>query len=196
MCGVDCFCRAPPSTCILMFWFNQDISGWGVCFLQPMTARRWGFEWIKHSDWTPFRLKKIMDADRFWLSPVFKHWRRDWGWRATWSWPAFCCQTLAVTFLACLIIGFSIKTNVIFLRSLLCRYKQHKYTLQYFWWRWAQEEGRNLNVLFTSCDEQMLLIPPLICVPDLQSTYRNTLVIPHTYLSYCYFPSTRFQCVT
>ncbi len=39
------------------------------------------------------------------------------------------------------------------------------------------------------------MICHVICVPDVQSTYRNTLVIPHTYLSY-YFSFARFQCVT
>ncbi len=40
---------------------------------------------------------------------------------------------------------FSIKTNVTFLPSLLCRYKQYKYTLQYFY----------VNIVFTSCDKQI-----------------------------------------
>ncbi len=51
---------------------------------------------------------------------------------------------------ACLIIDFSIKTNVIFLCSLLCRYKQYRYML-YFWWRWVGRRG-------------------LICVYKLQQT--------------------------
>ncbi len=28
-------CRAPPSACMLMFWFSWDISGWGVGVFPP-----------------------------------------------------------------------------------------------------------------------------------------------------------------
>ncbi len=39
------------------------LGGEWVCFLQPMTAHRWGWEWIKHRHWTPFRPEKMVDAD-------------------------------------------------------------------------------------------------------------------------------------
>ncbi len=35
MCGGECVCRAPPSAWICMFWFSQDVSGWGVGVFPP-----------------------------------------------------------------------------------------------------------------------------------------------------------------
>ncbi len=37
------------------------LGGEWVSFLQPMIARRWGWEWIKHSRWAPFRPEKMAD---------------------------------------------------------------------------------------------------------------------------------------
>ncbi len=35
MCGGVCVCRAPPTACVLMFWFSRDVSGWGVGVFPP-----------------------------------------------------------------------------------------------------------------------------------------------------------------
>ncbi len=42
------------------------LGGEWVCFLQPMRAHRWGWEWTKHSDWTPFRLEEAADVNVAW----------------------------------------------------------------------------------------------------------------------------------
>ncbi len=36
----------------------------------------------------------------------------------------------------------------------MCRYKQYKYKLQYFWQRWAQEEGSSLYVILCYVHKQ------------------------------------------
>ncbi len=43
--------------------------------------------------------------------------------------------------------------NAIFWRSFLCRYKQYKYTLQYFWRCWVWQMGPDLNAdsMFKMC---------------------------------------------
>ncbi len=96
------------------------LGGERVGFVQPTKVHKWGWEWIKHADWMPFRAEKMTDVDmaakkrrysagevtqadkarsrtRVNLSLAFGHWRRGWGWRATQSWPAFCYQTQAVS---------------------------------------------------------------------------------------------------
>ncbi len=35
MCVGDCACRAPPSACMLMFWFSRGVSGWEVGVFPP-----------------------------------------------------------------------------------------------------------------------------------------------------------------
>ncbi len=60
----DCVCRAPPSACILLFWLSPNESGQcGCVFPRKMRARSWGLEWIKQSDWMPFRPEKIRDSN-------------------------------------------------------------------------------------------------------------------------------------
>ncbi len=140
-----------------MWWWlclqSSALCGDWVHFPQSMTVCRWDWEWIKRSDWTPFRLEKVTDVDeaakerKYSPSARFKaHFRTRVNLGLafscfpalkerlmTQSWPAFCwtgrCQTLVVSLLACWITDFSIKPKVILLYSLLCRYKQDKYTL-------------------------------------------------------------------
>ncbi len=124
--------------------------------------------------WDSKQIKLVPEGEEVlvFLSAAFEHWRRGWGWRAPQSWPAFCwtgkCQSPAVSLLACYISNFSFGTNEIFLHSLLCivRYKQCNSTRSsatkfFFWWRWAREEGPNLNMVFTNCNKQILLTLPL-----------------------------------
>ncbi len=49
-----------------VFWYfglvRAFLGGEWVCFRQPMTACRWGWEWINHK-WMPIRAKKMRDVN-------------------------------------------------------------------------------------------------------------------------------------
>ncbi len=56
----------PPSTCILRFWFNWDVSGGrGGGGISPSKRQSAGKveNTVEHRDWTPSSLENVIDAD-------------------------------------------------------------------------------------------------------------------------------------
>ncbi len=113
-------CPLPIFSC---FGLVRTFLGWEwVHFPQEITAGRWGLEWIRHSNWTPFRVGKMEDVDlaakkrKCGSSEERQHahkahsrmrvnlglaFTRFWALRERPSWSAFCwisrCQTSAVS---------------------------------------------------------------------------------------------------
>ncbi len=60
MCGGGCFCRAPPSACILIFALKLDVFAWGVgVFLSANDSAQVKLGVDKMNNWMPFKLEKI-----------------------------------------------------------------------------------------------------------------------------------------